>query len=103
MLLKMTDEDIVRRFHAIVSIGAVYYREPPAHENPTGNPLKPTWTWQVTGREPVRAVAEMLWPWLGGRRTAQIVAVLDVACGTNASWETRRARYGPTGRAPRAT
>jgi len=70
----MTDEDIVRRFHEIVGCGSVTRFNSPAHEK-RGN--KPVWVWTAGRTEDVARVAGMLWPWLGERRRAKAVEVLD--------------------------
>lgn len=62
--LKMTDEDVVRRFCAIVG-GTVY--GPYSYDDIR----KPAWAWTSDGADPQR-IAEGFWPWLGVRRRARI-------------------------------
>lgn len=60
--VKMTDEDIVRRFAAIVGVGNVYFK-PERRLN-----WKNCWAWTVNGKAGVSKVGEMFRPWLGVRR-----------------------------------
>jgi hypothetical protein len=59
--LKMTDEDIVRRFDDIVGYGRVY--GPYSYSERR----KPFWVWLVQG-DAVFSILELLAPWLGERR-----------------------------------
>lgn len=60
--MQMTDEDVVRRFAAVVGLGTISVRPPrkPGY--------KQAWLWQTTSLETVQAVGAMFWPWLGSRR-----------------------------------
>lgn len=70
MQLQMTDEDVVRKFHAVIGMGKVYgpYR-------PSGH--KEVWRWYVDGFEAVQAIAAMFWFYLGSRRKAKLRTVLE--------------------------
>jgi hypothetical protein len=67
--MQMTDEDVVRRFHATVGMGNVTTWQPPGTR-------KRTWSWKLTSFEKVQAAIAMFWPWLGQRRRARAVEVL---------------------------
>lgn len=67
--LSMKDEDIVRRFHAVVGVGTVTYADPPSWRRAGHVPM---WLWRVGSREGVRHVVDLLSPLLGARRLAQI-------------------------------
>ena len=65
--LKMTDEDIVRRFDEIVDRGKVYGPYlPPSH----GDRRKPFWYWVAFG-DAGHDVLDLIGAWLGTRRIAQ--------------------------------
>lgn len=61
--LNMTDEDVVRRLHCVVGVGAVYGPLQPRMAH-----YKPQWRWTVSSRADVALVLSMFWPWLGDRR-----------------------------------
>lgn len=69
-LLKMTDEDVVRKFHRIVGMGSVYFKGVPK------GGLKPQWCWRIGTFEHVQALAVIFWAHLGFRRKAKIKAML---------------------------
>ena len=69
--LKMTDEDVVRRFQQVVG-GIVYGPYKYLHKD--GHIRKAAWMWTSDGVD----AAELLrrwWPWLGERRRARIEEV----------------------------
>jgi hypothetical protein len=70
--VKMTDEEIVRRFAAIVGSGKVY--GPYNYEYRDGITRKLHWVWVALACEDF-GVLEILWPWLGERRRAQARAL----------------------------
>ena len=72
LILSMTDEDVVRRFHAAVGLGNVVPWEDAAHRSPF-------WRWQSARFEYVQAVLAMLWSGLGDRRRARAREVLGAA------------------------
>lgn len=79
MAVSMTDEDVVRSFHARVGVGRVdgpYIR---------GGKRKPSWQWHAIGFENAQALVVAFWPWLGQRRRATALEVLREA-------RTQRAR-----------
>src|SRR5574343_144237 len=68
--LQMTDEDIVRRFAAVVGVGYVSGPFPRAH------PRKPVYQWAVYRFDEFEYVIGGLWPWLGQRRKARCTEVV---------------------------
>jgi hypothetical protein len=62
----MTDEDVIRRFGAVVGLGNI--RGPYTRKGQPANKWKPFWTWSVSGFEKTQAIYAMFWPWLGARR-----------------------------------
>jgi hypothetical protein len=65
--INMTDEDVVRRFEAVVDRGRVYGPyHPPSH----GDRRKPFWRWMATG-DAGHDVLDALDLWLSPRRVAQ--------------------------------
>lgn len=71
--LAMTDEDVVRRFAAIMGVGPV---RAPRQQRPD---WKPIFEWYVQDASDVVAVIERLLPWLGDRRRAKALEVAQVA------------------------
>jgi hypothetical protein len=74
LVMTMTDEDVVRRFHAIIGHGKVYG----PYKTKTG--VKLQWRWACTGSKHCIAVLAALWCFLGERRKARtIVAMKEMA------------------------
>ena len=73
--VKMTDEDVVRRFHSIIGLGAVYTVKSRAKKL-NGEYRKQQWCWQVGSFEDFQAVVAMLWSWLYSRRRAKAKDIL---------------------------
>lgn len=69
--MQMTDEDIVRRAHAVAGAGNVTGPYMPKRAR------KETWTWSVTKRSEVYFVLCMLYPWFGHRRKAKAREALE--------------------------
>ena len=65
--LAMTDEDVVRKFHAIVGMGNVYG---PGIDKRKPH-YKPSWRWAVGGSKKSQALLAAFWPFLGARRQAK--------------------------------
>lgn len=63
--LAMRDEDVVRRFHAVVGVGHVRFDK------------SGLWQWAAGSRSDVLHVAELLLPFLGQRRLTQIHAAIE--------------------------
>ena len=66
----MTDEDVVRKLHAIVGRG--YVTTTP----PRGLGRKRVWTWRMGGREDVKWLCETILPYMGLRRSQRISEVI---------------------------
>ncbi len=72
--LAMTDEDVVDRFAAVVGFGTVrrnVIRRP-------GSTDKPLTEWYTQRRDTVRALIVMFLPYMGERRSARALAILDL-------------------------
>jgi hypothetical protein len=67
--LTMTDEDVVRRAHALAGVGKVY--GPYARGE-----WKPQWSWMVANRKDALPLMEKLRPHMGQRRAAKIAEIL---------------------------
>jgi|SRR5581483_2720508 len=66
----MTDEDVIRRVHAMAGIGSV--------AGPvTRNRKKPYWTWQVGNKKDVLRLLTAIAPVMGERRRAQIMRAAE--------------------------
>lgn len=81
LVLSMSDEDVVRKFHHIIGRGKVY--GPYFREN-----SKPMWRWQCSGSKHGIAILAALWCFLGERRKARAeIAMKEMALvrsrGTN--------------------
>jgi hypothetical protein len=72
LVLGMTDEDSVRRFHSVVGAGRVKRREPPA-DKPHWNA---TWRWECTRWADIEPILSRLLPYLGLRRSAKAKELL---------------------------
>ena len=69
--LKMTDEDVVRRFHRLIGIGQFHgpYSAKPKLD---GTPSKLCWTWHIGTREHLLNFCSLLAPMMGERRAAKM-------------------------------
>lgn len=68
--LKMTDEDVVRRFFEIVQVGNV--------TGPyTKVGRKPVWIWQTGSFEGVQFTVAIFWKWLHARRRHRAKELLE--------------------------
>lgn len=88
--LSMTDEDVVRRFAAIIGIGKVTMRK-----------LKPNrkqeWQWRAFGAAAMAHLDETIGPWLGSRRRAKLDEMLTFQPrreGLHGKWIGGRPRPG---------
>ena len=77
----MTDLDIIQRLPAITGVGRIYRaRVQKAH-------YKDAWLWSVQRRAHIRHVINTVLPWLGERRSAAALKLLDrVANARDRSW-----------------
>src|SRR3990167_10511069 len=84
-VLAMSDHDVVRRFSAVVGVGALRNRPKFSVTVPAGGltrtpfESKPLLVWSACGFQNVQAVAAMLWTWLGNRRRARATEILAIA------------------------
>lgn len=70
--VQMTDEDVVRRFSQIMDCGHV-------RSYVKAGKRKDVWHWTAGKAEDVIAVLELLMPYLGERRRAKALIVIDAA------------------------
>lgn len=71
--ISMTDEDVVRKIHAVTQMGNILIKRPEqAHH-------KVQFSWTVSGFEGFQAVVAALWPWLGNRRKSRAKEILILA------------------------
>jgi hypothetical protein len=70
--MTMTDEDLVRRFHDVVQVGNVTFRESknPRHKN--------QWAWQTQSRKDIIHVLRMFLPWFGSRRAQKAREAIEL-------------------------
>lgn len=73
MRLGMTDEDVVRRFAEVASVGSVYgpYRK----FAPDGHEIKTSWSFISSGKEAYALIIALL-PWLHSRRQEQAMTAV---------------------------
>jgi hypothetical protein len=76
LVLQMTDEDVVRRFHRFVRCGKVHESNPPSNKHQT------SWRWSAGKHEDVVKVLHAFMPMMGERRWARAYEALD-------AWEKR--------------
>lgn len=79
--IAMTDEDIVRRAHAIAGVGSVHERTRLTKGG------KRVWTWSVTNAEHAAGLAMTIYTFLGSRRQARIRELL-------AAWKVAPIKHG---------
>lgn len=68
--LHMTDEDVVRKAHAVTGFGNI--RGPVLREG-----AKPIWDWTISATVDAVTMALWLFPYLGSRRRARICEIVD--------------------------
>jgi hypothetical protein len=83
--LVSTDEDVVRRFRAILGFGRV------SGPIPRPERWKPIWTWRATRFEQVQALVAYFWDGLSVRRRDQARAALMAVHATRRDVEATRA------------
>ena len=69
--LNMTDLDIVMRFNEVVGVGRI------SPMNPSRYTQKQAWAWQATTPIEYLHVFQLLEPWLGQRRQARAIEILE--------------------------
>lgn len=73
--IEMVDEDVIRDFHEVVSIGSVTHME--GRTRKAGQINKDTWRWKVGSHDDFRNFAEAMLPYMGKRRAARINELLE--------------------------
>jgi hypothetical protein len=67
--VSMTDEDVIRRLHAVLGVGGVT-----AHDR---SPHKTQYRWSVRNRDGAEFVLRAIRPWMGQRRGVRIDEALE--------------------------
>lgn len=78
LIIQMSDEDVLKKFHAIIKFGHV--RGPYNYNKNKNITYKPVWAWSMSAREEVRTVLTKWLPYFGERskqRAMQALARLD--------------------------
>lgn len=81
----MTDQDVVERFAALLAVGNIYFRKRSV-ENPH---YKEQWQFVVGAYYAISDFFELVRPWLGQRRTARFLEVLEETA-PRGSWQSRK-------------
>lgn len=81
--ITMCDLDVLQRFHKIVGVGKLNGPHSPKRRD--GNTRKPTYHWYAFYQEALK-VTQLLAPFMGERRQAQILTALN-SCG---KFDTRK-------------
>ncbi len=71
-VLKMTDLDIVEKFHKLVGCGTLHHQTDKCKSEQPGH-WKRHYTWQLTKREDLEELMILFWEHLGERRRAKIL------------------------------
>jgi hypothetical protein len=71
LVVRMTDEDVIRHLHRVIGRGSVYGPYAPSKVG-----RKPVWEWSCTSRLDISFIVAMFWPWLGDRRRQRIREVI---------------------------
>lgn len=79
----MTDEDVIRRLHAVVGAGNV--RGPLAKRTQTGTLGKPQWLWTLGRTQGADELLPLLLPLMGARRSDKMREILTLV-----EWHPRR-------------
>jgi len=87
MVVSTTDEDGVRRFCRAVGTGSV---RGPLSQARRGKQYKDLWTWRVTTQHQVLDVVALLWPFLGERRRARALEVIEKYGNRLVSWRAKK-------------
>ena len=74
--IKMTDEDVVRRFHELIGVGTILSLGSEGFRK-DGDPYKDAWRWTITRQEDVLNFCALLAPHMGARRAAKLTACID--------------------------
>jgi hypothetical protein len=76
VMLQMCDRDVVERFASIMECGKVTQGDRRWEQNPKHRPI---WRWTTAKRTDCLRVAEMLMPYLGERRRAKALEIIESA------------------------
>lgn len=77
LTINSTDEDVLRRFHAVVGVGKII----PGKHVKANEGHKPFWIWHLHRRKEVYALLELMLPMLGTRRGYAALNALDMLDG----------------------
>ena len=96
LVMKMTDEDVVRKAHLIAGVGKVYgpYRAVNSKVRDTSH-YKPFWQWSVFARDEVLLVGNAILPHLGERRRAKMLEALDAVSKLADARKPKEKQNGP--------
>lgn len=98
MSIKMTDEDVMKRFAAVVGVGhvrgpyLVNASKPSQRLNVPLQGFKPYWSWQLSGPE-AKSLAERMWPLLSDRRRSKIMEISVLTDRREIEWERRFRKF----------
>lgn len=94
LIMCSTDEDVIRRFQAVVGAGSV--RGPLKNGGSAHKPhYKPVWSWSWQGLSAAKWVLDNFGPYLGIRRMSKLIEVIDeTESAPYASENTRRWALG---------
>lgn len=70
--LKMTDLDIIERFHLFVECGTVTHQTDKCRESQPSH-YKKHYYWQLSKRDDLVYLMMIFWPWLGLRRRNKVL------------------------------
>lgn len=76
--VSMTDEDVIRRFAAVVGVGKIY--GPYGYANGKSRRRehhKQYWRWTAATKHSVLAAAQMFLPWMGQRRAQKLNEAIE--------------------------
>ena len=96
LLIKMTDEDVVRKAHLVAGVGKVYgpYQAVNSKVRDTSH-YKPFWQWSVFARDEVLLVGNAILPHLGERRRTKMLEALDAVSKLADARKPKEKQNGP--------
>lgn len=96
LLIKMTDEDVVRKAHRIAGVGKLYgpYKAVNSKVRDTSH-YKPFWQWSVFARDEVLYLGNAIIPHLGERRRAKMLEALDAVSKLADARKPKEKQNGP--------
>ena len=75
--LRMTDEDVVRKFFNIIQVGKVYGPYTPKGKKKNGENYKDQWYWRCIKSSEVNSMLKIFLPYLGKRRAVKTIEALS--------------------------